>query len=207
MTTSSSASDGSPSIVATPLTSPEVSSNESSPVSKMPDLNNLSCYFTTSPVDEDAPKIPTRAPSHTKKSSERIARKRSLSKVATPKSSVSSRKLSSSTNSYQSPMSPGNAPSPNDSISTTLSSLNMFSPNPDAVAHPFGNELAQVSELAEEYGLSKQQQKLTVFDEEEQELMAMGLYKFAADDYMNELQGLFITAFGDLPQQPTTVWI
>lgn len=83
----------------------------------------------------------------------------------------------------------------------------MFSPNPDAVAHPFGNELAQVSELAEEYGLSKQQQKLTVFDEEEQELMAMGLYKFAADDYMNELQGLFITAFGDLPQQRTTVWI
>jgi len=83
----------------------------------------------------------------------------------------------------------------------------MFSPNPDTVdLHPFGNELAQVSELAEEYGLSKQ--RLTVVDEEEQELVSKGLFKFGAEDYMSELQGLFISAFGDMPKpQMSTVWI
>lgn len=81
----------------------------------------------------------------------------------------------------------------------------MFSPNPDTHdIHPFGNELAQVSELAEEFGLSKE--KLTVVDEEEQELVSRGLFKFRAEDYMSELQGLFISAFGDIPQ-PATVWI
>jgi len=81
----------------------------------------------------------------------------------------------------------------------------MFSPNPEIVdQHPFGNELAQVSELAEEFGLSKE--RLTVVDEEEQELVSRGLYKFRAEDYMSELQGLFISAFGDMPQM-STVWI
>lgn len=81
----------------------------------------------------------------------------------------------------------------------------MFSPNPDAAnTHPFGNELAQVSELVEEYTSSKE--RLPVVDEEEQELVSRGLFKFAADEYMSELQGLFISAFGDMPQM-STVWI
>jgi len=79
----------------------------------------------------------------------------------------------------------------------------MFSPNPETVEHnPFGNELAQVSELVEEYGSPK----LAVVDEEEQELTSKGLFKFGAEDYMSELQGLYITAFGDMPQM-STVWI
>ena len=82
----------------------------------------------------------------------------------------------------------------------------MFSPHPETVEHPFGNELAQVSELAEEFGSSKEQ-RLPILDPEEQELISLGLFKFAADDYMNELQGLFVTAFGELPKQPTTLWI
>ena len=81
----------------------------------------------------------------------------------------------------------------------------MFSPTSEAAEHPFGNELAQVSELAEEFGSSKQ--SLPILDPEEQELVSMGLFKFAADDYMNELQGLFITAFGEFPKQSTTLWI
>lgn len=205
MTSGSTASDGSPSSVTTPITSPEVSSSESSPIAKMPDLNNLSGYFPPTPPDTDVPKIPKRAPSHTKKNSEVIARKRSMSRVATPKSSISSRNVSISTNSFQSPATPGRASTHKSSISTTRSSINMFSPNPEAPEHPFGNELAQVSELAEEFGSSKQ--KLPILDPEEQELVSLGLFKFAADDYMNELQGLFITAFGELPQQPTALWI
>lgn len=220
MTSGSSASDGSPSSVATPITSPEASSNDSSPIAKMPDLNNLSCYFPATPADTDAPKIPQRSPSHTKKNSEIIARKRSMSKMATPKSSISlsSRTLSSSTNYFQAPMSPGRASTHKSSIShksslshkssiSTRSSINMFSSHPESAEHPFGNELAQVSELAEEFGSSKEQQKIPILDPEEQELISLGLFKFAADDYMDELQGLFITAFGELPKQPTTLWI
>jgi len=78
----------------------------------------------------------------------------------------------------------------------------MFSANPETTEHPFGNELAQVSELAEEYSKTK----LTVVDEEELELISKGLLKFGAEDYMSELQGLFINAFGDMPKM-STVWI
>lgn len=206
MTSGSSASDGSPSSVTTPITSPEPSSSESSPISKVADLNHLSAYFPTSPADSDAPRIPSRAPSHTKKHSEVMARKRSMSRVATHKSTISSRTMSSSNHSFQAPPTPGRASTHKSSISTTRSSVNMFSPNQET-EHPFGNELAQVSELAEEFGSSKQ--RLPVLDLEEQELVSLGLFKFAADDYMNEIQELFTTVFGEmpvqLPAQPTAM--
>jgi len=188
--TSSSNSDGSPSSVTTPFTSPETSSIESSPTSSSPEPNHLSCYFGSpgQASDDEAPKIPKRALSHTKKSAEYLARKRSMSRMSSPKNSIS--RMTSPKNSI---------------ISTSRSSINMFSPTPEIVdQHPFGNELAQVSELAEEYGLSKE--RLTVVDEEEQELASKGLFKFGAEDYMSELQGLFISAFGDIPQM-STVWI
>jgi len=130
--------------------------------------------------DEEVPQIPIRALSHTKKSAEYLARKKSMSRIS-PKSSIS--RISKS------------------SMSTARSSVNMFSPNPDVTDHhPFGNELAQVSEVAEEYGLGQ------IVDPEEQELVSKGLFKFCAEDYMSELQGLFISSFGDMPQM-ATVWI
>jgi len=193
-TTSSSNSDGSPSSVNTAFTTPDASSIESSPTSTSPKPNHLSCYFGSPvPSDDEAPKIPTRALSHTKKSAEYLARKRSMSRMSSPKNSIS------------------RITSPKSSISMSRSSIQMFSPNSQASdLHPFGNELAQVSELVEEYGSSKERLpgKMTVIDEEEQELVSKGLFKFAADDYMSELQGLFISAFGDMPMpQPSTVWI
>lgn len=88
----------------------------------------------------------------------------------------------------------------------------MFSAYPDIVEshphqnqHPFGNELAQVSELAEEYGISKE--KLVVVDEEEQELVSKGLLKFCAEEYMSEIQGLFLNAFGDARPTISSMWI
>jgi len=85
----------------------------------------------------------------------------------------------------------------------------MFSGIPDNVEqqqHPFGNELAQVSELAEEYGISKE--TLAVVDEEEQELVSRGLFKFRAEDYMSEIQGLFLSTFGDTrPAMSSSMWI
>lgn len=88
----------------------------------------------------------------------------------------------------------------------------MFAANPEIVdiyphinAHPFGNELAQVSELAEEYGISKE--RLAVVDEEEQELISQGLFKFRAEDYMSEIHGLFMNAFGDPRPAMASMWI
>jgi hypothetical protein len=90
----------------------------------------------------------------------------------------------------------------------------MFAPQPhisapiEAMApqsHPFGNELAQVSELAEEYG---GQVRMDHIDEEEQDLLRRGLYKFRAEDYMSEIQGLFVAAFGDVKKPVMGVmWI
>lgn len=84
--------------------------------------------------------------------------------------------------------------------------MNMFTGNVETVEqHPFGNELAQVSEIAEEYGITKE--KLAVVDEEEQELVSRGLFKFRAEDYMSEIHGLFVSAFGDARPAMASMWI
>jgi hypothetical protein len=169
----------SPADLSTPLTSPDTSSIESSPISPKP--NHLSCYFgassRTSASSDEAPKIPQRVPSHTKRSAEAIARKRSISRMSSPKS-----------------------------LSMARSSLNMFSSNVETMEpHPFGQELAQVSELAEEYGITAQ--KMEVIDSEEQELLSRGLFKFRAEDYMSEIHGLFLSAFGETKPSMATMWI
>jgi hypothetical protein len=82
----------------------------------------------------------------------------------------------------------------------------MFTSTPEAVdRHPFGNELAQVSELAEEFSSSKD--KSSIVDEEEQELVSKGLFKFRAEDYMSELQGLINSVFGEMHSASAPVWI
>jgi len=83
----------------------------------------------------------------------------------------------------------------------------MFSSQVDIVEqqHSFGNELAQVSELAEDFGITKE--KLAVIDEEEKELVSRGLFKFCAEDYASEIQGLFMSAFGDARPVMSSMWI
>lgn len=71
----------------------------------------------------------------------------------------------------------------------------MKKPESTGEDHPFGQELAQVSEMAEQFGIGE---KLQVIDEEEQELVAQGLCKFSAEDYLGEIQGLF-SKFYDMP--------
>lgn len=91
-------------------------------------------------------------------------------------------------------------------MSLARSSINMFAANVDAVEHhPFGKELAQVSEIAEEYGISKE--KMSIVDKEEQELISLGLFKFCAEDYMSEIHGLFLSAFGDVKPKMSSMWI
>lgn len=83
----------------------------------------------------------------------------------------------------------------------------MFTPEAEVVEeqHPFGQELAQVTELAEEYGISPE--KMEVVDEEEKELISKGLFKFRAEDYMSEIHGLFMNAFGDAKPTMSAMWI
>lgn len=156
--------------------------SSSSPAS--PEPNHLSCYFgapsSASGSGDEAPSIPKRAPSHTKKTHEILSRSRSVAKMS----------------------------SPSNSISLARSSVNMFnqlSNSESADVHPFGSELAQVSEIAEEYGISKQ--KMDVIDEEEKELVSRGLFKFRAEDYMSDIHGLFLSAFSEGRPSMASIWI
>jgi len=92
---------------------------------------------------------------------------------------------------------------PPTSISNTLSyriSTEMFGAN-DA-SHPFGKELEQVNEVAEDFGVSD-----SVLDEEEQFLRRKGLKKFGAGDYMMEIEGLYGGIFEDRLAPFGTAWI
>lgn len=190
-------SDRSPTGTSTPMTSPDTSSVEGSPTSVEP--NHLSCYFggpaRQSTPSQDAPIIPQRAVSHTKRTAEALAHKRSISRISsTTKSShhsISSR-ISSQKN----------------SLSLARSSLNMFSANVEAAeAHPFGKELAQVSELAEEY--SSVSDEVIILDPEEQELIDKGFFKFSAEQYVADIQGIWQDAFCNPTPKPlmTSMWI
>jgi len=62
-----------------------------------------------------------------------------------------------------------------------------------------------VTELAEEYSGGK-----VGFEDEERTLMAeKGLCRFSAEDYMSEIQGLFVKAFGEVRSKVgvDAVWI
>ncbi len=161
-------------------TSPDTSSIESAPSPVEP--NHLTDYFrapgrsqssagkvrrSNDSSDVDVPSVPSRALSHTKKSHQEIARQRSISKSIPPPTAIHS---------------PSNA----------RGSIDMFSSKPD-VNHPFGAELEQVNELAEEIGA----RDVMILDDEELFLMSHGLQKFGAEEYLDEIEGLFGAGHGN----------
>ncbi|KAL9604827.1 MAG: hypothetical protein Q9219_000275 [cf. Caloplaca sp. 3 TL-2023] len=163
-------------------TSPETSSVESSPSPVEP--NHLTSYFESpgSPFSIESskvsiPAVPSRAKSHTKITHQAAARRRSNSKTTQPPVAI------------HSPVLPAR------------SSIDMFSGNPEP-DHPFGAELAQVHELAEEISANE----ATVLDQEEQYLIDNGLCKFSVDDYLSEIQDFF--GVHGSPYGPfSTAWI
>lgn len=185
------------------------------------------------PTKESAaepPVIPQRAPSHTKKSYEPlVVRQRSISRmseqshrtVSTKASFSFSRSSSSSTNtaatSHNSTPPPFHAakvstasfssPSPSATLPPTPTSQsnhsNVHRKEFSQSQHPFGPELAQVTELAEEYGVKE---KLNELDAEEKEMLSKGLFKFSASDYLSEIDGLR-SMFSTIKPVPTAVWI
>ncbi|PGH03764.1 hypothetical protein AJ80_08634 [Polytolypa hystricis UAMH7299] len=172
--------------ISSPITSPEISSDEVSPVG--PEPNHLSSFFeshkrtrtSTSSVSRsrssassssaESPMIPQRALSHTKQSHQELARQRSRSKMAPPP--------------------------------TSLTNTHALHSSLDSTPHPFGKELEQVNEVAEEFGGAH-----AVLDEEERILMTKGLFKFTAEDYLVEIQDLYRSIFGDESRPREPVWI
>ncbi|KAI9813375.1 MAG: hypothetical protein M1832_006334 [Thelocarpon impressellum] len=167
-------SESTPADYQSPTTSVDSSSVGSRPGS--PEPNHLSCYFNpaksadsptpsraSSSSTEDVPRVPQRALTHTAATHKALARKRSQQRMAAPPNAIHNVQA--------------------------RSSAGMFGAHGDdaaaASAHPFGRELAQVNELAEEYGVSG-----GVADEEERLLAQKGLLKFGAADYLAEIQAL-----------------
>lgn len=144
-----------------------VETNHLSTYFQAPGRNSSSAGSHRFSTDGEVPTIPTRALSHTKKSHEAVARQRSLSRSIPPPTAIHT---------------PTNA----------RDTIDMFSNKVDA-NHPFGPELEQVNELAEEIGA----RNVMILDEEEQYLASQGLFKFGVEEYMDEIQGLFGGSFGN----------
>lgn len=162
-----------------------------------------------------APAIPQRSATHTKQSHQTLARQRSRSRVSiSPRqSAVEQPSLAlrpASPVKLQAPqISPGLLSTGTDLFpSTTSLSLNPKGTSTSSVKpaeeHPFGAELAKVSELAQEFGAGAVQ----IVDEETQFLMDNGFRCFGATDYILEIQPLFSRAFGGEPALPViSEWI
>lgn len=169
-----------------------------------PEPNHLSCYFppqksvrrSVSTNDmhyrsslssaEPSPMIPQRAPSHSKKAHEAaVQRKKSLQMQQDRQShtiSIHSRNTSS-----QSMRSSTQLRSSTSLRESSRGSLDFFRNDIDP-SHPFGRELEQLSEVAEEF-------VDTVRDAEWEADAALmqkkGLVRFCANEYLQEIEPLF----------------
>lgn len=208
----------------TPPTSPDVAPGErcSSPVP-----NHLTSYFRAPAKTMDRsgtvsppPAIPKRSPSHTKKNSyDAIARSRSVSRMSRDSEHSTSTKAGQP---FSRPPSTSTRASSASHTSTPVSAQKQQAaappPPPPAAPttsfqqlmakdqHPFGQELAQVTELAEEYSAGS---SLDTIDEEQQYLDSRGLVKLSADDYLGAIQSLTASFFPELRNAvpPAPLWI
>ncbi|KAK5128616.1 hypothetical protein LTR08_004045 [Meristemomyces frigidus] len=175
----------------------DASSVDESPISSEPKHNHLSCYFnpavdtqTRSPSVSprssirscDTPRVPQRAPSHSKKAHEGLHRMNSVKRLLSP---------------------------PPTGRDATRSSTDFFNGANSSFVEapmdsPFGRELAQLDAVAEEYGQ-------VVYDAEtDADMNAMtsfGLAHFAASDYLSEIQGLICDTFDSEPAHGFSGWI
>jgi len=167
----------------------DMSSVDESPIS--PSHNHLSSYFkpavdTThgSPVHSpslstaasfEAPCLPQRAASHSKQAHESLSRKRSVQRMQSPPTSArASSELPSNLG--------ASVEAPRD--------------------NPFGKELQQLDEIAEEYG---QTVRNAEHDADSAYLRSHNLGAFAASDYLSEIHSLMADRFEEYPQ--AVAWI
>jgi len=87
---------------------------------------------------------------------------------------------------------------------TSRTSLDMFSV-PESVSHPFGKELEQLNEVAEEFGSAVRDVEA---EEDFAAIQSRNLGQFCAMDYMNEISTFYATAFEeDTAKYQPMCWI
>ncbi|KAK0661000.1 hypothetical protein DIS24_g2795 [Lasiodiplodia hormozganensis] len=138
-------------------------------------------------AEESIPDVPQRALSHSKEAHEVVARKRSIRGMGPP-SSLHGR---------------------SSSLQEQRSSVDFFrsgggvEPN-----HPFGRELEQLNEVAEELGGVIRDVEM---DEDTRYMVERGLQKFCASDYLAEIAPFMAATYSKRPLAPTptlsTTWI
>lgn len=175
----------------------DASSVESSPTSPQP--NHLSGYFSSAKVPrrsassgnlqqpkseivEAVPAIPERALSHSKRAHERLAQKRSLQNMKPPRASLNS----------------------NRSSREHRASVDMFNATIEEEVHPFGKELEQLNEVAEEFGGVVRDAE---FEADMTVIRERGLATFCAADYLQEIRPLFSNRFGNPHMPGPMAWI
>nr|POE94805.1 hypothetical protein CFP56_74513 [Quercus suber] len=154
----------------------------SSPVTPV-EPNHLSCYFKPAVDTEiktkshsrdssatpslDTPKIPQRVPSHSKRAHESIHRQRSIRRMMSPE--PNSREFTRA--------------------SVELATQSIVEEPKD---NPFGSELSQLEEVAEEFSHVVRDAEA---DADAKVLLAYGLAVFTASEYLSEIQSLVHQTF------------
>lgn len=173
-------SETSRSFLTSPDTSVEASPVDSRPTSPQP--NHLSSFFQMGPLDALA--SPTRKGSGSSSSDGPTIPTRA------PSHTKASHRAMAQKRSEARLSPPVTMPQAQDHMTTSVS------------PHPFGRELEQVNEVAEEFGVRD-----SLLEEEEQLLREKGLMKFGVQDYITEIEGLFGGVFEDMLLPMTPAWI
>lgn len=203
-----------------PSLTPDGSSAGSSPAVE---YNHLSAYFPGPTVkrtasarqnqlaDADAPAIPKRVPSHSKREHERLARKRSLQN-------------SGRTSPATSPSSPDMGPVDGGAQRTSLELMGVNAPepppkmtsnptrhrSPTATANPFSPELEKLNEVVEDFKNAAEDANTELEDDDTMHMRKFGLVRFAAVDYRNDIGSCYPRApfnVGFTPQDNAGGWI
>lgn len=188
--TSGEDSDASANSIHSNDTHTDMSSIDESPTCPSP--NHLSSYFkpavdtsSNSPnhspslsasASFEGPTLPKRAPSHSKHAHESVSRKRSVQRLQSP---------------------PESARASASSEFTPSLSASVEAPR----ENPFGKELEQLDEIAEEFG---QTVRNAEHDADAAYMRSRNLGAFAASDYLNEIHGLIVETFQE--QHEAAAW-
>lgn len=176
----------------------DASSIDESPIRTEPEPNHLTSYFrpsvdTTRKHSKQSPSmssrpsfdqtVPARAPSHSKKAHEGVHRKRSIQRMLSPPPTSRERVPS------QEMFNPNRA-----AVVEATQSVFVEAPREKPLINPFGNELAQLDAVAEEFG---QVVRNAEADADAVYMEAHGLACFSASDYMFEIQSLIHDMFAE----------
>jgi hypothetical protein len=186
--TSGEESDASTNSIHSSDTHTDMSSVDESPICAAP--NHLSSYFqpavdttNNSPIHSpsmstsatfEAPILPQRAASHSKHAHESLSRKRSVQRMQSPPTSARA-------SSEFTPSLGASVEAPRD--------------------NPFGKELEQLDEIAEEFG---QTVRNAEYDADTAYMRSHNLGAYAASDYLNEIHGLIAETFNE--QREASAW-